>query len=235
MIELNKTYSTKFLAEKGLEIGYGSFRNYRKEYEEHLAKFYEYSKVQKGNGTYYTFTKIIAPYISYKEYKTLQKNSILQKHIKDTIYYDDRQTGANIARIIYVDGEIQALDWELSTLSVYVRDQLRDLVKTGYYTKEDYRWCILDKKHNKYVLMPEEEVKRLRKFFYTRQDEETEENIWTKKEEGEMSADEADKAVGELRLNAFMSGRFHYQDETGNWPIKVPVYIRNAFIIENEE
>lgn len=234
MIELNKIYSTRSLAEEGLAISYGSFRNYKKEYEEHLAKFYEYTKIQKGNGTQYTFTKAIAPYISYKEYKTLQKNTTLQKHIKDTIYHDDRQTGSNIARIIYINGEIQALDWELSTLSVYVRDQLRDLVKSGYYKKDDYRWCILDKKQNKYILMPEEEVKRLREFFYTRQDEETEENIWTKKEEGELSAEEADKAVGELRLNAFMGGRFHYQEETGNWPIKVPVYTRTAWINESE-
>lgn len=229
MIELNKIYSTKTLAQ-ALNITYGSYRNNRKEYEEHLAKFYQYEIAHKGNGIYYTFLVEMYKYIPYKEYKALQKNTTLQKHIKDTIYYDNRQTGSNIARIIYVNGEIQALDWELSTLSVYVRDQLRELIKIGYYIKEDYQWCVLDKKCNKYILMPEEEVKRLRKFFHTREIDEMEENIWTRKEEGELSADQADKAVGELRLNAFMEGRSHYQKETGNWPIKVPVYTRNAFM-----
>lgn len=121
MIELNKQYSTKELAD-ALEISYSWMRRNRAPLEEHLGKFYDFTKSKQGNATYYLFTESICPYISYKEYKKLLKNNIVQEQIKNTIEKDERQTGANIARIIYVEKEIQALDWELSTLSVYVRD-----------------------------------------------------------------------------------------------------------------
>lgn len=70
MIELNKTYSSKTLA-VALGITYGTLRVHRKEYEEHLAKFYVYTKSNKANATYYLFTEEIVPYISYKKYKDL--------------------------------------------------------------------------------------------------------------------------------------------------------------------
>lgn len=231
MIELNKSYSTKQLANDGLSIAYSTFRGNRKEYEQHLSNFYLYSKTSKGNTTYYTFIEQKATYMPYKEYKKLQKNNTLKQHIKDTIYYDNRQTGSNIARIIYVNGEIQALNLELSTLSVYVREQLRELVDKGYYLKEDYRWCVLDKKLNKYNLMSDKEIERLRSFFYTRQDEEAEENILAEQEEGNLSVEEATQAIGELMMDAYMKGRFHYQAETGKWPLKVPVYTINGFML----
>lgn len=229
MIELNKIYSTKTLAE-AMDISYQWLRQNRKEYEEHLSKFYQYKTERKGNGIYYTFLTELYEYVSYKEYKAMQKSAVLQKHIKDTIYYDNRQTGSNIARIIFVDGEIKALDLKLSTLTVYTRDELKDLVKAGYYQKEDYRWCYLDKKKNCYVLMTKEEIKRLRFFFHTREIDEIEENVWAKQEEGELSIDEANQVVSELRKGIFIQGRQHYKEETGNWPIKVPVYRRNICV-----
>lgn len=228
MIELNKKYSTKQLA-IALEISYQHLRQNRKVYEEHLQKFYLMLIQNKGNTIYYVFEKELYPYVSYKEYKAMQKSSILQKHIKDTIHYDKRQTGSNIARIIIVDGEIQALNYKLSTLTIYVRDELRNLVESGYYQRGDYRWCYLDKDKNQYVLMSDEDVKRLREYFHTRESDEEEENILSAKEQGSISALEANEALNDLRQDAFIRGRKDFQEETGYWPIKVPVYERCAF------
>lgn len=198
MIELNKKYSSSQLAEV-LGISYGSFRNNRKIYEEHLQKFYDMSIECKGNSIFYIFKKELYPYVSYKEYKAMQKNKILQKHIKDTIHYDKRQTGSNIARIIIVNGEIQALNWQLSTLTVYVRDELRELVEKGYYSRSDYRWCYLDESKNQYVLMDEEDIGRLRKYFHTKESDEEEENILSAQWQGSIGAQEANERVIALR------------------------------------
>lgn len=228
MIELNKKYTTKELA-KECDVSYGQFRNRRADYEEHLQKFYDMLIEHKGSGIYYIFNKELYPYVSYREYKSMQKNKVLQKHIKDTIHYDNRQTGSNIARIIVINGEIQALNWQLSTLTVYVRDELKELVQKGYYQRNDYRWCYLDKEKNQYVLMSNDEVERLRSYFRTRETDETEENILSAQEQGSISQEEANNRIANLRRSAFMQGRTDFQTETGYWPIKVPVYERCAW------
>lgn len=232
MIELNIKYSTKQLAE-ALEITYGSFRNSRKEYETHLTKFYNYEIIKKGNTTYYNFLSSMYEYIPYKEYKAMQKSKILQKHIHKTIEQDKRQTGSNIARIIIVDGEIQALDLKLSTLTVYVRDELHELITSGYYTLTDYQWCYLDKQLNKYVLMTEEAVKELRSYFNSKDFQDLEENVLSAMEQGTISQKAGDTTLTNLRKDNFIQGRKQFQKKYGHWPMKVPVYERCAF--EDEE
>lgn len=228
---LNQNYSTKQLATV-LSISYDHFRKYRKEYEEHLSKFYIYEIIKKGNTTYYNFINELYEYVSYKEYKAMQKSKILQKHIKQTIEQDKRQTGANIARIIIVDGEIQALDWKLSTLTVYVRDELHDMIQDGYYTLMDYQWCYLNRDLNQYILMPEEDVKILRTYFQTKELLEAEENILSAAEQGSISKEACNSSIVELRKDNFVQGRKKFQNDRGYWPMKVPVYERNACKIE---
>lgn len=224
-IEFNKTYTTKGLA-NALDVSYSTLRNHRKEYEHHLSLFYDYETSYKGNSICYTFTAQRDEFIPYKEYKKIAKNKLLQESIIKTIHYDNRQTGSNIARIIIVDGKIQALGLQLTTLKVYVRDNLRELLEQGYYVKTDYRWCYLDKKQNKYLLMTDDDIKVLRSYFHTKEQDEAEENIWTKVEEGEIKLKEAEVAVGKLRINGFIQGRMDFSQDKGYWPMKVPVYER---------
>ena len=233
MIELNKQYSTKALAQE-LNISYNQLRKVRDKYEEHLKRFYEYKIIHKGNnGVYYIFTEEKGSYLSLRNYTKLQKNNTITTHIKSTIHFDPRQTGSNIARIIMVDGEIQALDLQLSTLKVYVREQLKGLVENGFYVKEDYKWCYLDKLRNKYVLMTEKEINNLRSYFKTRDSIDQEADIWAKQKEGELTKQEAYEQVGEIRYHSFLEGLKVYQNDTGIWPMKVPVYVRNAFVGED--
>lgn len=225
MIELNKKYSTKEIS-KIFNISYGSFRNNREEYEKHLNRFYDVEIEHKGNATFYTFKEKLYPYVSYREYKKIQKNNTIISSIKQTIKKDNRQTGSNIARVIIVDNQIQALDLELSTLTVYVREQLRELIKQKYYFLGDYRWCYLDRSKNKYVLMSDEEIIQLRSYFNNRdiENQEEEENILAEQEQGIITSSEANKKLGFLRKGIFIKGREDFKDKTGFWPIKVPVY-----------
>lgn len=229
MIELNKKYSTKALAQE-LNISYNQLRKVRDRYEEHLKRFYEFKIIHKGNnGVYYIFTEEKGTYLSLKEYTKLQKNNTIASHIKSTIHFDPRQTGSNIARIIMVDGKIQALDLQLSTLKVYVREQLKDLVNIGYYVKDDYRWCYLDKLRNKYVLMTKKEIDELKSYFETQNSIDQEADIWAKQKEGEYTQQEAYEKVGQIRYHSFLEGLKAYQNDTGIWPMKVPVYVRSAW------
>lgn len=128
-----------------------------------------------------------------------------------------------------VDGEIQALDLQLSTLKVYVREQLKNLVNIGYYVKDDYRWCYLDKLRNKYVLMTKKEIDELKSYFETQNSIDQEADIWAKQKEGEYTQQEAYEKVGQIRYHSFLEGLKAYQNDTGIWPMKVPVYVRSAW------
>lgn len=228
MIELNKKYSSKELAE-ALGTGYNNLRRYREEYEEHLAKFYDCDKEYKGNAVYYIFKEQLFNYIPFKEYRRLQKSELLQKHIEETIAKNNRQTGSNIARIIRVNGEIQALNYKLSTLTVYVRDELRTLAEQKHYELVDYAWCYLNKAENKYVLMPEEDIKILRSYFKNEKIEELEENMLSAAEQGTIAKEYCEKSIVELRKGNFIQGRKNFSNNYGYWPMKVPVYERKRF------
>lgn len=227
MIELNKKYSTRKLAE-ALEIGYSTLRNNRKNYEEHLSLFYFYQKEDEQGTSYYTFTEQLDDYISYKEFKRNQKDQKIQECIKTVIKKDERQTASNIARIIYADPQApkEVENLKLSTLKIYVRTQLKSLVASGYYSKFDYAWCYLDKVNNRYILMSPEEVLELRAHFKATEEEE---NIWVRQKEGELSEEEAIKLVGSLRKKTFIDGLKAFQEKTGFWAMKVPLYVKNRF------
>lgn len=232
MIELNKKYSTKELAQ-AIGVSYGQFRNIREKYESHLALFYDFTINTKGNGTSYIFNQQFDDYIPYKEYSNAKRSKLLQKKIKQTISNDARQTGSNIARIIKIDNEIQALDLQLSTLTNYTRVQLKELVESGYYVRDDYRWCYLDKKVNKYILMSDEEVSELRSYFKNSVNLAKEEEVHSLMQQRIISSNDAINEIGKLRIDSFNNGIKQYQLEHGVWPMKVPVYVRNAFVGED--
>lgn len=154
------------------------------------------------------------------EYKKLSKNKAIQKSIHKVLRKDPRQTGSNIARLIIVENKVQALNLQLSTLTIYTRENLREMIDI----KEDYCWCYLDKIANKYLLMTDEEVAELRSLFNLNSEEE--ENIITKIKEGLISARQGQEAIGKIRINNIVNGMQEYYKQTQHYPIKVPVYVR---------
>lgn len=231
MIELNKQYSTKALAQE-IEVSYGRFRNARDKFEQHLSLFYDYQIEHKGNSTYYTFLEQYDTFIPYKDYSNAKRSKLLQKKIKETISKDARQTGSNIARIIKVDDEIIPLSLQESTLTNYTRAQLKELVDNGYYVREDYKWCYLDKVRNKYILMNDEEVQELRSYFSNDTNLAKEEEVHSLMSQKVISSNDAINEIGKLRIDSFNNGIKQYQLEHGVWPMKVPVYVRNILIKE---
>ena len=78
--------------------------------------------------------------------------------------------------------------------------------------------------------MTEKEINNLRSYFKTRDSIDQEADIWAKQKEGELSKQEAYEQVGEIRYHSFLEGLKAYQNDTGIWPMKVPVYVRNVLI-----
>lgn len=234
MIELNKKYSTKALAE-ALNMSYSQIRQKRSTYEKHLSLFYDYIISTKGNAIYYIFKEQYDDYIPYREYSNAKRSKLLQTKIKETIQEDNRQTGSNIARIIIVDNEIEALNLQLSTLTNYTRIELRELVDKGYYLRTDYEWCYLDKEENKYVLMNEKQIEELRSYFKNNSKNlAKEEEVYSLLKEKTITSDKAFEEIGKIRVDSFNKGIQEYYSSHNVWPMKVPVYVRNALIAEND-
>lgn len=63
--------------------------------------------------------------------------------------------------------------------------------------------------------MSDEDIKILRSYFHTREQDEAEELIWTKMEEGEVNQKEAVDAVGNLRITGFIQGRLDFSNDKG--------------------
>ena len=221
-LELNKRYSVKEVAEF-CQISYSSFLNKREEQEKHLALFYHFTKETEKRKIYYTFLYKIADYVPYRKYKTICRNTNIQKGIKDIIKKDKRQTGSNIARLLLIDGKLYDLDnFKESTLVVYTRTELKKLVDSGYYHKTDYAWCYLDKAKNRYVLLSDEEIENLRTYFEV--DKKEEEIIISEMKEGAITYLTAEKLLGKMRIQKYLSGLKKYKDDNGYYPMKVPVY-----------
>lgn len=224
IIELGKAYSTKEVAEL-LGVASTTLKNKRDKYDEYLSLFFQFEKEQKGKAHtyYYTFTHSYNEeneIIPYREYKS----SSLRKNIIKTIEKDNRQTGSNIARIIFVDNEIQALNLKLSTITTYVRSNLREMVEQGYYCKKDYRWCYLDEKAQVYKLMNEEEVAELRGYFKLANSEA--EELYARYSDGEYTLKVYYENLGEVVHEQFQRGIYAYYEKHGYYPIKVAVYER---------
>lgn len=228
MIELERKYSSKELAQE-LGISYGTLRNKRSIQEQHLKYFYDYEVISKGNSISYIFHEQYGDFIPYREYSNLKRKKLFQDKIKETIEFDNRQTGSNIARIISVEGEIQALDLQLSTLTNYTRVNLKELVEQGYYIKTDYRWCYLDPSKNAYVLMSDEEVKKLREMFNFEMGIDEAENLLSDLKESGITKQEVYMHIGAEKNRRFLSGLNEYYLVYGVRPIKVPVYERCVF------
>lgn len=234
-MELNHPYSMKEVAEFN-GVSYNVFRNKRKQYEEHMELFFDYTVEKKGRSYCYIFTNQKEEFIRYRDFYSQVRTKAIQTQIKKTISQDPRQTGANVARIIIVDGEIQALGLVLSTLTRYTQVELKKLVENQYYIKEDYRWCILNAETNAYELLSQSKIEELRSYFKIERDTNlyNEENILAQQQDGSLTKEEAAMKLGNLRMGAMISGMKRFQEKYNAWPMKVPVYVRNALIEEEK-
>lgn len=230
-MELNHQYTMKEVAEFN-GVSYSMYRQKKQVYEDHMKLFFDYTVEKKGRSYCYTFTNQKEEFILYRDFRSQTRTKVIRNQIKETIDQDPRQTGSNIARIIIVDGEVQALGLTLPTLARYTQVELKKMLEKKYYVKEDYRWCILNRSTNTYELLSQDMVKELRGYFRVEQDAnlENEENIFAQQQDGSLTEEEVALRLGNLRLDAMLNGLKRFQDKYNTWPMKVPVYVRNALV-----
>ena len=81
--------------------------------------------------------------------------------------------------------------------------------------------------------MNDEEVSELRSYFKNSANLAKEEEVHSLMQQRVISSNDAINEIGKLRIDSFNNGIKQYQLEHGVWPMKVPVYVRNALVGED--
>lgn len=158
-----------------LQITTSFFNSHYKAILSYLDDICEYTieldKNDKRKKIYYIH-KILKPFAPYQNNRAKKKNikeqlyqKILTEHYPTNNKEDKYQTGANVARKTQ-----DLVDYAPSThakyISTYVRQaygtyfkQAPDDTRLGYVS--DRQWCLLDKDHNKYIPMNQEQLNYL--------------------------------------------------------------------------
>lgn len=226
MIELNKKYNTKELAE-ALNMSYGTIRNKREEYEKHLSRFYFYVKKETKKTIYYIFTEQKYDYVPYKDFQKIMKKKDLINEVDRILQKEPRNTGSCVARIIK-DFSEKEINYTLNTLTIYAREVMNTFLKNNFYTRGDFQWC--ESLKYSYRILEENEIQCLKKCFYEDENtEEEEEKIQTQIDNKEISIEEGERKLGKYRRTSYLQSLQKFKDKYGFWPIKVPVYIKNAW------
>lgn len=235
-IELNKRYSTTELAAV-LGISKDTLKRKKEEYLAQLDIAYEYEIDQKGRAIYYTFTKQIGEYEKPLRKNNREKtNKVVRELINKTIEKDPKQTAANINRIIWIKDvdKVVPLNIKQSTTGEYIKINLRQMYGTqelqggtdGYIEKKI--WCCLDKANNCYIEMTQEQLDLLHNCFSSsRKDQkDLDMNICADYRNGLINRKEMRDRLEQATLNTFFQAESMFKEETGYWPVRVPVYIK---------
>ena len=83
--------------------------------------------------------------------------------------------------------------------------------------------------------MDKKEIEDLKKCFTNKELTEQETEIWSKYSEKEITYEDAISQVGQIRYGNFINGLKAYQEQTGHWAMKVPVYTVNVFMLDLDE
>lgn len=79
--------------------------------------------------------------------------------------------------------------------------------------------------------MSEKQVEELRSYFRSNSKNlAKEEEIYSLLKEKAITSDKAFEEIGKIRVDSFNKGIQEYYSTHNVWPMKVPVYVRNALI-----
>lgn len=241
-LEINKRYSTTELT-KLMGISASTFRHKKEEYLRSLQAAYIYEVEQQGTATYYTITEKIGEYE-----KPLRKNQrektdkVIKKFINEVIEEDPMQTAANINRRAWEfadtnPSEIVLLGLKDSTTGEYIRLNLKEMYGTqvneggtdGIIEKKV--WCRLDYKRNAYVEMTPEMVQKYFDCFneIKKGQTETDVAIFADYKSGLITRQEMRDRLENQTANVFKEGNSLFYSKYGYYPVRVPVYLKNAW------
>lgn len=242
ILEVGKKYSTKALAE-ALGTTYKTFKNKKNEYLRSLQAAYEYEVEYVGAATYYTIIEKIGEYE-----KPIRKNQrektdkVIKKFINEVIEEDPMQTAANINRRAWEfadtnPSEVVLLGLKDSTTGEYIRLNLREMYGTqineggtdGIIEKKV--WCRLEPKYNAYVEMTPEMVQKYFDCFneIKKGQKENDVTIFADYKSGLITREEMRDKLEISTANVFKEGNSLFYSKYGYYPIRVPVYLKNAW------
>lgn len=240
-LEIGKTYSTKELYE-ALGVSKSVFSHKKDQYLKQISLAYHYEVEYKGRSILYTITEKIGDYQKPERKNAREKiDKTIRQFINETIEEDPMQTAANINRRAWEDhdthpSEVVLLGLKEGTTNEYIRLNLREMYGTkvneggtdGMIEKKV--WCHLNKEYNYYEEMPQDMIDRFYECFneVNKEQKHLDINIANDYKIGLITREEYLDKLGEATMNKFTAGRKKFYDRYGYYPIRVPVYIKDA-------
>lgn len=242
-LEVGKTYSTKELYE-AIGASKDQWKRKKNEYLKQLSMAYEYDIEYKGRSVLYTITEQKGEYQKPERKNAREKvDAVIKEFINKVIDEDPMQTAANINRRAWEHSDtnpstIVLLGLKDTTTGEYIRLNLREMYGTqignggtdGMIEKKV--WCRLDAEYNCYVEMPKEMIDK----FFACFDEAREEqkqidlSVCADYENRLITREEMNEKLGDSTFNAYREGKQLFYERHGYYPIKVPVYMKNAWV-----
>lgn len=222
MIELNKKYSGKQLAELLFNVSPGTFRNDKESYLNYMSEFFEWHQ----EGTRYIFTRIIKEYIPKAKGRksTKEQTSTDYKHaISELIKEEPWNTGAGIARDITINNNYMASTYHHKVRTAY--NYTQPIMKTDYDIV-DRRWRAYI--GGEYVDMEDNELIEWKNLmnacFGNRKDISLEQDLAVMHDNGDITDQEYQEALAKINDNKYQAALDMWKHKYGYKPIKVNKY-----------
>ena len=246
-LEVGRKYSTKELC-AAIGVKYDNFKKQKNSFLKSLSMAYDYDVEYKGRATFYIITEKKGDYQKPERKNSREKtDAIIKEFINEIIDEDPIQTAANINRRAWENADtnpssIVLLGLKEGTTGEYIRINLREMygtVKNNGGTDgmiEKRIWCRLDAEYNCYVEMSDEMIDELFKFVNDAKKGhmDFESNVAEDFANGLISKAEMFELLGETTFNSWQDGKKSFHEKYGYWPIKVPVYVKNAWIDDSK-
>lgn len=216
MIELNKPYSNKQIAQELFHIKPTSFSNKKKMYLEHLALYYDY----EIDGRKIILKREIKPF----QTKMQQRNKVKEQNTAiyrvwthNIIAQKPLNSGSNIAREIDQSPMKPIKSHKESTIVNYIRPILRMDFQTV-----SKKWCRVCYDDNTYEPLNKEEVEYLIELFRDKDMSETIMDVTASYKNGDISKEEFKKKVGDVAEKTYDKVMNLFKKKYGFKPYKVP-------------
>lgn len=216
MIELDKLYSPKEIAQELFKISPKTFSNKRQEYLDYLGQYYEYELVNRK----IRLIKQIKPFqtkMQRRQKKKEQNVQIYRDLTHKIIFYKPLNSGSNIAREIDQSKNKPIKNHKESTIVSYIRPILKE-----DFEPTDKVWCQVDYGINKYDPLTEEQLAYLMELFRSKDLSQQILDITADYKCGNISKQEFQTKVGnasELTYDKIMD---MFKRKYGFRPYKVP-------------
>lgn len=222
MIELNKKYSGKQLAELLFNVSPGTFRNDKESYLKYMSEFFEWHQ----EGTRYVFTCILKDYVpKAKGRKTTkeQTSADYKEAISELIREEPWNTGAGIARDIAINNNYMVSTYHHKPRTAY--NYTQPIIKEDYNIV-DRRWRALI--GGEYVDMDDNELIEWKNLmnacFGNRKDISLEQDLAVMHDAGDITDQEYQEALAKINDNKYQAALDMWKHKYGYKPIKVNKY-----------